>query len=231
MTLVAHEHAPAVFASSFGAEDMVLLDLIARYRLAIEVFTLDTGRLPEETHYLIEVARLRYHLPIRVLHPDAQRLERFTFAQGENAFYRSIELRRRCCEIRKIEPLRLALAGKRAWITGLRRGQGLTRAGIEPLHWDESNGLMKANPLVDWNEGEVWAYLRYREVPYNALHDRGYPSIGCAPCTRAVPVGADARSGRWWWEAPESKECGLHVGSDGKLAHRTGATAVTASFA
>ena len=221
---VACEHAPAVFASSFGAEDMVLLDLIVRERLPIEVFTLDTGRLPEETHRLIETARERYRIPVRIFHPDAHLLERFTSEEGGNAFYRSVALRKRCCELRKLEPLRRALAGKGAWITGLRREQSVTRAHVEPLHWDETYGLMKANPLADWREGEVWAYLRYREVPYNALHDRGYPSIGCAPCTRAVAAGADPRSGRWWWETPESRECGLHLHPDGTYGRRTDAT-------
>lgn len=220
LTRVVLEHSPVVFASSFSVEDMVVLDLIAEQQLPIEVFTLDTGRLPEETHALIDTVRAHYDLPVRLVYPDAERLEHFTRAQGVNAFYRGIELRKRCCEIRKVEPLRRALAGKRAWVTGLRREQAATRTDLATLHRDDANGLMKCNPLADWSEQDVWTYVRSRDVPYNALHDRGYRSIGCTPCTRAVAAGEDARSGRWWWEAPETKECGLHVSADGKLGRR-----------
>jgi phosphoadenosine phosphosulfate reductase len=217
---VALEHSPVAFASSFGAEDMVVLDLIAEQRLPIEVFTLDTGRLPEETHALIDVARRRYGLTVRAVYPDAERLEHFTREEGSNAFYRSVELRQQCCEIRKLEPLLRVLAGKRAWVTGLRREQAVTRSALVALHRDPSHGLMKCNPLADWSERDVWAYIRSRDVPYNALHDRGYPSIGCAPCTRAVAAGDDVRSGRWWWERPQTKECGLHLNDDGRLVRR-----------
>ncbi len=210
-------HSPAAFASSFGAEDMVILDLIARLRLEVEVFTLDTGRLHEETHQLIAHARSRYGLPIRILTPDTSRLEAFVATHGSNAFYDSIELRKRCCEIRKLDPLRRALQGKRLWIAGLRREQSVTRAAVAVLEHDAVNGLMKSNPLVDWTEAQVWAYLRAFEVPTNALHARGFPSIGCAPCTRAVAPGADPRSGRWWWEQPATRECGLHVDPHGRL--------------
>jgi len=207
---IASGHAPAVFASSFGAEDMVLLDLIALHAPSIGVFTLDTGRLPEETHALIDRARDRYGLPIDVHFPDATRVEAFVRAQGANPFYDSIELRQGCCAIRKIEPLRRALVGKRAWVTGLRRAQAVTRSDLPLEEFDPAFGLTKFNPLTDWSEEEVWAYLRAQHVPYNALHDRGYRSIGCAPCTRAVEPGEDVRAGRWWWENPEHKECGLH---------------------
>ena len=210
-------HTPAAFASSFGAEDMVLLDLIARLTLDIEVFTLDTGRLHEETLDLIERSRERYRLPIRVMTPDAPPLESFIARNGVNAFYRSIELRKQCCEIRKMQPLRRALAGKALWITGLRREQSVTRTEIEFLAFDQANGLMKLNPLADWTNGEVWAYLKHFDVPVNALHARGFPSVGCAPCTRAVQPGEDPRAGRWWWEQPESRECGLHVAPGGRL--------------
>jgi len=206
----ARDHAPAVFATSFGAEDMVLLDLVARTAAAIRVLTLDTGRLPQETHDLMARARLRYGLPIEVVVPEARALSEFVGANGTNAFYASLDLRKRCCAIRKIEPLRGALAGAGAWITGLRRGQGVTRADVAPVSFDDSFGLPKIAPLADWDDAAVWDYLRARQVPWNALHDQGYPSIGCAPCTRAVEPGEDPRAGRWWWEQPEHKECGLH---------------------
>ncbi|MFO1310859.1 MAG: phosphoadenylyl-sulfate reductase [Burkholderiales bacterium] len=207
---IAREHAPAVLASSFGAEDMVLVDLIARDALPIAIFTLDTGRLPEETHALIDRARRRYGLPVEVYAPEASRIEAFVREHGSNAFYDSVELRKACCAVRKTGPLARALAGKGAWITGLRREQSVTRADVPFEEHDAVHGLPKFNPLVEWSEGDVWTYLRSHGVPYNALHDRGYPSIGCAPCTRAVEPGEDIRAGRWWWENPEHKECGLH---------------------
>jgi phosphoadenosine phosphosulfate reductase len=209
--------APAAFASSFGAEDMVVLDLLHRLALEVEVFTLDTGRLPEETHELFTVARIRYGVTIRVLHPDTAELEAFVAAHGSNAFYDGIDLRKRCCEIRKTRPLRRALQGKRLWITGLRREQSVTRAHVPVLARDDVHGLMKLNPLADWSEAEVWDYLQRFDVPVNALHARGFPSIGCAPCTRAVKPGDDPRSGRWWWEQPATRECGLHLDPQGRL--------------
>jgi phosphoadenosine phosphosulfate reductase len=210
-------HAPASFASSLGAEDMVILDLLYRLKLEVEVFTLDTGRLPEETHALLALARNHYGLPIRVLYPDAHALEAFVAEHGSNAFYDSIALRKRCCELRKLEPLRRALQGKRLWITGLRREQSVTRTDVAVLAEDASNGLLKLNPLADWTSADVWAYVERFDVPTNALHRRGYPSIGCAPCTRAVAPGEDERAGRWWWEQPESRECGLHMDPQGRL--------------
>jgi phosphoadenosine phosphosulfate reductase len=207
---VAARHAPAVFASSFGAEDMVVIDLIATHALPIRVFTLDTGRLPDETHALIDRVRARYGLPIDVYTPDARLLQRFVRDHGVNAFYRSVDLRTACCGVRKSEPLTRALVAKGAWITGLRREQSVTRADVAVEEFDRAHGLPKYNPLADWTGDDVWNYLRAHDVPYNALHDRGYPSIGCAPCTRAVEPGEDVRAGRWWWEAPEHKECGLH---------------------
>ena len=203
-------HAPAVLASSFGAEDMVLIDLIARHALAIRIFTLDTGRLPEETHALIDRTRERYGLPVDVYTPDARALQQFVRENGVNAFYRSVDLRRGCCAVRKTEPLARALVAKGAWITGLRRAQAVTRSEAAIEEFDAAHGLPKFNPLVEWSDDEVWGYLRTHGVPYNRLHDRGYPSIGCAPCTRAVAPGEDVRAGRWWWESPEQKECGLH---------------------
>ncbi len=207
---IAARHAPAVFASSFGAEDMVIIDLIARHGLPIRAFTLDTGRLPDETHALIDRARERYGLPVDIYTPDARLLQGFVRENGVNAFYKSVELRKACCGVRKSEPLKRALVAKGAWITGLRREQSVTRAEIAVEEFDAEHGIPKFNPLADWSHDDVWRYLRAHDVPCNALHDRGYPSIGCAPCTRAVEPGEDVRGGRWWWEAPEHKECGLH---------------------
>ena len=220
----AERHSPATFASSFGAEDMVILDLIHRLGLAIDIFTLDTGRLHPETHELIARAQQVYRLPVRVLSPDPVELEPFVTQHGVNAFYDGIELRKRCCAIRKLGPLRRALQGKALWITGLRREQSVTRTDVEVLAFDQANGLLKLNPLAEWTEADVWAYVHRYDVPINALHQRGYPSIGCAPCTRAIEPGEDARAGRWWWEQPASKECGLHVDESGRLV-RSKATA------
>jgi phosphoadenosine phosphosulfate reductase len=208
---IASEFAPAAFANSLGAEDMVLTDLVLSERLPIEIFTLDTGRLPQETYALLDAIAERYGTRLRIVFPRAEAVEAYVVAHGTNAFYRSLELRKACCRIRKVEPLARALAGKRAWIAGLRRAQSPTRGAIAVESYDATHGLVKFNPLADWSEDEVWAYLRTHGVPYNALHDRGYRSIGCAPCTRAVAPGEDARAGRWWWEEPCSKECGLHL--------------------
>ncbi len=208
---IQRRYAPAAFANGLGAEDMVLTDLVARHAPGIGIFSLDTGRLPAETYELMEKVREHYGIALTVYYPDAQALERYVNANGVNAFYRSIELRRACCHLRKVEPLKRALAGKRAWITGLRRDQAATRGGLAASSFDADNGLWKFNPLIDWSHLDVWTYIRERGVPYNALHDRGYPSVGCAPCTRAITAGEDVRAGRWWWEAPESQECGLHV--------------------
>lgn len=199
-------------ASSLGAEDQVLTHMIASTRSAMTVFTLDTGRMFAESYDLMERTRDELGVTIHPFFPDAGDVERMVAEEGPNLFYRSVELRKRCCHVRKVEPLRRALAGRRAWVTGLRRAQSVTRARLEPVEWDEQNGLYKINPLASWSEDDVWAYIRRHDVPYNALHDRGFPSIGCAPCTRAVAPGDDPRSGRWWWELPEHRECGLHVG-------------------
>lgn len=215
---VAVEHAPAAFASSLGAEDMVLTDLILRDALQIEIFTLDTGRLHNETYALLDAIAARYGTRLRVVFPRSDVVEAYATNYGVNGFYNSVELRNACCHIRKVEPLRRALAGKKAWITGLRRSQSAARQEILPESYDADNGLMKFNPLVDWSYEEIWAYIRTHAVPYNELHDRGYPSIGCAPCTRAIAAREDIRAGRWWWENPESKECGLHARPEGRLA-------------
>jgi len=200
-----------VLASSFGAEDVVLIDLLMRVDPTARVITLDTGRLPQETYNVIDAVRERYGVRIAVFFPRAEAVQAMVAAEGPNLFYRSIENRKRCCEIRKTEPLGRALSGLDAWMTGLRRDQNVTRAVVDKLEWDEGHGLAKLNPLADWSWDDVWRYIRAHNVPYNALHDRGFPSIGCAPCTRAVQPGEDLRAGRWWWEHPETKECGLHV--------------------
>jgi phosphoadenosine phosphosulfate reductase len=210
---IAGSWSPAAFANSLGAEDMVLTDLIVKSGLPIEIFSLDTGRLPLETYDLMAKVQEHYGLKLKVYFPQSQGVESFVRENGINAFYDSVELRKGCCYVRKVEPLKRALAGKRAWITGLRAQQAATRVGLPLREFDEGNGLEKFNPLADWSEKEVWAYIKENQVPYNALHDKFYPSIGCAPCTRAVTPGEDIRSGRWWWENPESKECGLHVKS------------------
>ena len=200
-----------VFANSLGAEDMVLTDLILKAGLPIEIFSLDTGRLPAETYALIHTVEQHYQTRLKVYFPQAEAVETYVRTHGINAFYQSVPLRKRCCEVRKLEPLRRALAGKRLWITGLRAEQSVTRADLPVRAFDPGNGLEKLNPLSNWSEQEVWGYLRHHAVPYNALHDRFFPSIGCAPCTRAVSVGEDIRAGRWWWENPDSRECGLHA--------------------
>lgn len=207
---IAREHAPAALASSLGAEDMVLTDLIARHAPSIDLFVLDTGRLHEETYALIARVEAHYGLRLQLFAPQAEDVEAFVARHGINGFYDSLEARLACCDARKVRPLARALAGKRAWITGMRREQSPTRSDLPQEQWDEAHGLAKFNPLADWSAREVWAYLRRHAVPFHPLHERFYPSIGCAPCTRAVAVGEDPRAGRWWWERPEHKECGLH---------------------
>ncbi|HSH98651.1 MAG: phosphoadenylyl-sulfate reductase [Methylophilaceae bacterium] len=199
------------FANSMGAEDMVLTDIILREQLPIEIFSLDTGRLPVETYDLIAEVEQTYSTKLKIYFPQAATVEDYVQTKGINAFYESIELRKACCHMRKVEPLGRALRGKKAWITGMRAQQSATRTDLPIREFDQGNGLEKYNPLTDWTEKEVWAYIRMHEVPYNKLHDAFYPSIGCAPCTRAVAMGEDVRAGRWWWEDPASKECGLHV--------------------
>jgi phosphoadenosine phosphosulfate reductase len=205
------EHRPAALASSLGAEDMVLTDLILEHRFGIEIFVLDTGRLHHETLELVGKIRCRYGYELRIVRPDARAVEAYVGAFGRDAFYNSLALRKRCCQIRKVEPLARALDGKRAWITGMRRGQSAERAGVALEEFDAVHGMPKFNPLADWSEEDVWSYLRTREVPYNALYDQGYRSIGCAPCTRPVLPTEDPRGGRWWWERDEKKECGIHL--------------------
>ena len=213
------------FANSLGAEDMVLTDLIARNRLDIGIFSLDTGRLPQETYELMQEVRKRYAVPLQVYFPNSALVEEYVARNGINGFYDSVENRKGCCYVRKVEPLRRALAGKGAWITGMRRDQAVTRGTLEVSSYDADNGLQKFNPLLDWSNREVWAYIRQHDVPYNKLHDQFYPSLGCAPCTRSITPGEDIRAGRWWWENPENKECGLHVGHVPQVAHGSGVSA------
>lgn len=223
---IAADYKPAVFASSLAAEDMVLTDLIARAKLPIGIFTLETGRLHIETLEMLDRIRQHYGMQVTPFRPDPAAADAYVATHGLNAFYKSVDMRKACCGIRKVEPLNRALAGKCAWVTGQRRGQSTTRAGLDVEEQDAVHGMLKFNPLADWSEEDVWRYIRANDVPYNPLHDRGYPSIGCEPCTRPVQPGEDVRAGRWWWENPESKECGLHI-VGGKLV-RTNALVHTA---
>lgn len=197
-------------SSSLGAEDQVLTDMVARIDKDVKIFTLDTGRLFYETYDLIEKTSLRYKIKLAVYFPNPSRVEAMVNKKGINLFYESVENRKECCHIRKIEPLKRAFADLDVWICGLRRDQSVTRHSNQLVEWDEANGLIKLNPLIEWTEQQVWDYIKTNGVPYNVLHDKGFPSIGCQPCTRAVMPGEDVRAGRWWWENPESKECGLH---------------------
>jgi phosphoadenosine phosphosulfate reductase len=213
---IARDFSPAVFASSLAAEDMVLTDMILRAGLPITIFSLETGRLHQETLDVIEKVRAQYGHEIKLYRPQPALVEHYVAQNGLNAFYDSVEMRKECCRIRKVEPLGRALAGNQAWITGQRRAQSTTRAELAVQEDDAAHGMQKFNPLADWTEANVWEYIRANTVPYNVLHDRGYPSIGCEPCTRAIQPGEDVRAGRWWWENADTKECGLHL-VDGKL--------------
>jgi len=199
-----------VQASSLGAEDQVITDLIARDQLPISVATLDTGKLHAETLALVDAIRERYGINVERHRPEHEAVVAFVGRYGDDAMRRSIELRKACCALRKVEPLGRMLAGRSAWITGLRREQSADRAAVE-VEGTDSEGRTKLSPLAEWTWGDVWHYLELNDVPYNALHDSFYPSIGCAPCTRAVALGEDFRAGRWWWEQEGAKECGLHV--------------------
>lgn len=214
---IASDFSPAVFASSLAAEDMVLTDLILKAGLPIQIFSLETGRLHPETLAMLDRVKENYNgYEIALYRPETAAVDAYVAQNGLNAFYDSVEMRRECCRIRKVEPLGRALAGNKAWVTGQRRSQSTTRAELDVQEDDPAHAMVKFNPLADWSETDVWNYLRDNQVPYNALHDQGFPSIGCAPCTRAIEPGEDVRAGRWWWENPDSKECGLHM-VDGKL--------------
>ncbi|MBK6864105.1 MAG: phosphoadenylyl-sulfate reductase [Ideonella sp.] len=199
-----------VFATSFGAEDMVLTDLIARHQLGIAIATLETGQLHAETLALLPQVEQRYGIAVEVFRPVQDSVIHFVRSHGERAMYDSIALRKACCGVRKMEPLARLLAGREAWISGLRREQSNTRA-VVPFREVDGEGRIKVNPLADWSWADVWHYIETHDVPYNPLHDAFMPSIGCAPCTRAIAVGEDFRAGRWWWEDEAQKECGLHV--------------------
>ncbi len=198
-----------VFSSAFGQEDQVISDVIFKNELDIKVFTLDTGRLFKETYDLIDQTRSRYAGEIKVYYPDTQQLEGLTTEKGMHSFYESIENRKECCFIRKVAPLKRALNGAKVWVTGLRASQSENRQAFETVEWDEANQVIKFNPILHWSYGEIIDYLKSNQVPYNRLHDQGFTSIGCAPCTRAIVAGDDARAGRWWWETSK-RECGLH---------------------
>jgi len=204
------DHGRLVYASSLGAEAMVLTDLIWTQVPGIDIVSIDTGRLPEETLALLERLERRYQRRIRLYYPDAQAVQHYVREHGINGFYNSLGERLSCCQIRKVEPFNRAVAGYSAWVTGVRREQSQQRAAAQALAQDPRTGLQTISPLLDWTEAEIWNYIRVQQLYYSPLHDRGYPSIGCAPCTRAIEPGADHRAGRWWWENPDSRECGLH---------------------
>ncbi len=199
-------------ASSFGAEDVVLIDIAQRIIDKPRVFTLDTGRLHQETYKLIDKVRKDYQIDIEVFFPNYKDVEEMVKDNGLDLFYKGIEYRKLCCKVRKIDPLKRALTGLKGWICGLRKEQSQSRTDLKKIEIDEANnGIIKINPLIDWSIDEIWNYIQENKVPYNPLHDEGYPSIGCEPCTRAIQPGEDVRAGRWWWENPEQKECGIHV--------------------
>jgi len=199
-----------IFSSSFGWEDQVLTDMIFAKNLPIKVFTLETGRLFPETYYTWNRTLEKYQKPIHAFYPDQSKLEKMVNEKGPSSFYESVENRKECCGIRKIEPLKRALAGQKIWITGIRADQSANRENMDWVEWDEANQLVKVHPIFHWTLDEVKAYILQNNVPYNPLHDKGFPSIGCQPCTRAVQPGEDFRAGRWWWEDQSKKECGLH---------------------
>ncbi|MEA4981850.1 MAG: phosphoadenylyl-sulfate reductase [Paludibacter sp.] len=197
-------------SSSLSIEDQMLTDLIAKTDPTTRIFTLDTGRLFPETYSLIERTRMKYPITLEVFFPEASEVEKMVKEEGINLFYAGIEQRKRCCNVRKMQPLKRAFQGLEVWICGLRKEQSVTRHDMQMVEWDAQNQLIKLNPLIDFTEEQVWDYIKANQVPYNKLHDKGFPSIGCQPCTRAVEPGEDIRAGRWWWENPEHKECGLH---------------------
>ncbi len=210
LSAIAAEFAPVALASSLSVEDMVLTDAIARAGLPIGIFVLDTGRLHADTLQLVQTVKNNLGIEVQIFAPDADAVAEYVGAHGRDAFYGSLEMRKRCCQIRKVDPLKRALRGKRAWITGQRREHSEGRAGLAEREFDGVHGIEKFNPLAAWSEADVWNYVRARRVPYNRLYDQGYRSIGCAPCTRPVLPGEDVRAGRWWWEIAEHRECGLH---------------------
>lgn len=209
LTQATRDFGHIAYSNSLGAEAMVLTDIIWSSNLPIDIFSIDTGRLHEETHALLDRIQRRYGKRIQLYYPDAARVAAYVRQHGLNGFYNGLDERLSCCQIRKVEPFRRAIAGRKAWITGVRRQQSTTRAQGESIEWDLSYSLYKVSPLLEWTQDDVWGYIRAHQLPYNPLHDKQYPSIGCAPCTRAVKPGEDSRAGRWWWENSDSRECGL----------------------
>jgi phosphoadenosine phosphosulfate reductase len=203
--------ASVCLSSSMGAEDQVLTHMVMKINPDFRIFTLDTGRLFPETLNLIQQTRDQYQVNLEVFFPDYKLVQQMVKEKGINLFYHSVENRKLCCQIRKLEPLKRALHGMNAWITGIRKDQTLNRFNTRVIEWDEANELVKINPLYRWSEKMVWDYIRANQIPYNELHDKNFPSIGCQPCTRAVTPGEDSRAGRWWWEDQGHKECGLHI--------------------
>lgn len=197
-------------ASSLSIEDQTLTDMMLKADKTSRIFTIDTGRLFPETYSLIDKTNMTYGIKMEVYFPDHTNVEAYVSLNGINAFYESIDKRKECCRVRKIQPLLRALSSLDVWICGLRQEQSITRTGVKTIEWDEANNLIKVNPIARWNEQDVWNYIHTNNVPFNILHNKNYPSIGCQPCTRAVQSGEDLRAGRWWWENPEHKECGLH---------------------
>jgi phosphoadenosine phosphosulfate reductase len=205
-------HAKVALSSSFSVEDVTLIDMLWKINPKFRVFTLDTGRLNQETYSLIDRIRTRYDMQIDVYYPNTAAVEKMVREHGMDLFYESMAYRKLCCNVRKVEPLMRALRGLDAWITGLRRGQGVTRTEVKNVEVDEAHGnRVKVNPLADWSDEQVWDYVKKNNVPYNPLYDKDYTSIGCEPCTRPIKPGEDIRAGRWWWESPDKRECGLHV--------------------
>lgn len=201
----------AALSSSLGAEDQVLTDMILKIKKDSNIFTLDTGRLHPETYDVMDATNLKYGVKLNVFFPINSAVEELYESQGINGHFESIQNRKNCCGIRKMEPLKRALKPLKVWFTGLRAAQSVTRTDMPVVEYDENFNVIKVNPLINWSEDDVWNYIKEKNIPYNKLHDQGYPSIGCAPCTRPVKAGEDIRSGRWWWENPEHKECGLHA--------------------
>ncbi len=198
------------FGTSLGAEDQVITQILASINSKVPIFTLDTGRLFPQTYNLIDSTSTKYKIIIKPYSPVNTEVETMVVENGMNLFFKSIELRKHCCQVRKLRPLKRALEGREAWFTGLRRSQSITRIDMQIVEWDANSNMLKVNPLIDWSEEDVWKYIKENGIPYNPLHDKDYPSIGCQPCTRAIMPGEDVRAGRWWWENPDTRECGLH---------------------
>lgn len=198
------------FGTSLGAEDQVITHMLHSNASDFKIFTLDTGRLFPETYDLIDRTNKRYKLKIDLFFPEYQEVEAMVAEHGINLFFDSIDKRHLCCQIRKLNPLKRALVEREAWFTGLRRAQSVTRVDMQIVEWDDNAAMLKVNPLIDWSEQDVWDYIEEHKIPYNTLHKKGFPSIGCQPCTRAIMEGEDVRAGRWWWENPDTRECGLH---------------------